>query len=282
VRGKLATWGVIEGTRAAAGKALTAHIEDWRLELTARDNTERHVKNFTSKVAAVANDCAWRFLTDIDISDAQNWLSEQRRSNLSAATCNVYIRAAKGFCAWLVKAKRISENPLRFWALLNEKSDRRMERHAYTLDELGLLLAAAEDGPMHHRMTGMDRALLYRTAVDTVFRWSELHSLTRASFDFEAETATVTIEAAYAKNGKEDTIALRPELAADLQARMALFLPSAKAFPGMRKEKGAEMIRTDLEAAGILMRDGNGSWLRLMNTDLSMTSTACGTLSARC
>ncbi|MDR1613569.1 MAG: tyrosine-type recombinase/integrase [Planctomycetota bacterium] len=39
---------------------------------------------------------------------------------------------------------------------------------------------------------------------------------------------------------------------------MALFLPNAKAFPGMWREKGAEMIRIDLEAAGILKRDAKG------------------------
>jgi integrase len=51
---------------------------------------------------------------------------------------------------------------------------------------------------------------------------------------------------------------LRPELAADLKARMALFLPTAKAFPGMWRDKGAVMLRVDLEAAGIPAIDEYG------------------------
>ncbi len=234
IRDKLASWDIINGQRAAAGKGIGLHIADWRLELAARDNTDRHVKNFTSKVTTISHDCGWRLLTDIALADAQNWLATQRQGNMSAATCNAYIRAAKGFCTWLTKEKRIMENPLAYWALLNEKADRRYERHAFTLEELGRLLAAAEAGPVVHGMTGADRVLLYRTAVETGFRWSELRSLTRTSFYFADDGASVTIAAAYAKNGKEDTLPLRPELAVDLEKRMALFLPTAKAFPGMQ------------------------------------------------
>ena len=259
IRDKLGEWNVITGARAAAGKGIGLHIADWRLELAARDNTNRHVKTFTSKITTIAHDCGWRLLTDIALADAQSWLAEQRREGMSAATCNAYIRAAKGFCGWLVKEKRMTENPLANWALLNEKADRRYERHALTVEELGKLLAAAEAGAVVHGMTGADRALLYRTAVETGFRWSELRSLTRASFHFTEDGASVTIAAAYAKNGKEDSLPLRPELAADLEKRMALFLPTAQAFPGMWAGKGAEMIRIDLEAGGVLARNADGT-----------------------
>ncbi len=269
VREKLAEWGVISGERAAAGKVISRHIADWRVELEARGNTRRHVKNFTAKVTALAKACKWRYLTDIALQGAQNWLSSRRDANMSAATCNAYIRAAKGFCGWLMKEKRMSENPLAFWSLLNEKTDRRYERHAFTVEELGKLLAAAEDGPTHHGMTGADRALLYRAAVETGFRWSELHSLTRASFDFSASPATVTIEAAYAKNGKEDVISLRPELADDLKARMSMFLPAAKAFPGMWRGRGADMIRADLEATNVLSRDADDNLVTVDEYGLS-------------
>lgn len=227
VRDKLGEWGVITGQRAAAGKALTAHVADWKLELEARDNSLRHVRNFTAKICTIAEECAWRYLTDITLPDAQGWLAAKKRGGMSAATCNAYIRAAKGFCSWLMKAKRVTDHPLAFWELLNEKTDRRLERHPYSVEELGLLLASAESGPVVHGMSGVDRSLLYRTAVDTGFRWSELRSLTRADFDFEAMPATVTIRAAYAKNGKEDTLPLRDELAAELKERMVLFLPDA-------------------------------------------------------
>ncbi len=158
---------------------------------------------------------------------------------MSAATINHHLRAVKSFCGWLVNERRISENPLANISLLNAQADRRVERHPYSVEELGLLLAAAGAGGILHGMTGPDRALLYRTAVETGFRWSECRSLTRASFNFESEPATVTIRAEDAKNGKEETLPLRPELAADLKARMAMFLPAAKTFSGMWAGKGA-------------------------------------------
>ncbi len=266
---KLAEWGIIDAARAAAGKALVEHVADWKLAMEAKGNCADHVKQFVSNVRRVADDCRWRHLTNISASDLNRWLTERRTAGRAAATINHHLRAAKAFCGWLVNERRISENPLVNISLLNAQADRRVERHPYSVEELGMLLAAADAGGVVHGMTGSDRALLYRTAVETGFRWSECRSLTRASFNFESEPATVTIRAEDAKNGKEETLPLRPELAADLKARMAMFLPAAKAFPGMWAGKGADMIRLDLEAAGILSRDVNGDLITLDEYGLS-------------
>ena len=254
----LGKWNIITGERAAAGKTLAAHIKDWRLELEARDNTAKHITETVAKATKVCGKCGWRTLSDISSTSLNQWLVEQRAAGRAVATINHHLRAVKSLTGWLFKEKRLAENPLAFVALLNAKADRRYERHPYNIEELGLLLAAAEAGGIVHGMTGSDRALLYRTAVETGFRWSECRSLTRASFNFDSEPATITIRAEDAKNGKEDTLPLRPELAADLKVRMALFLPGAKAFPGMWADKGAEMIRADLEAAGVLSRNADG------------------------
>ncbi len=264
VRDKLAAWGVIEKARAAMGKPLSEHIADWRLALEAKGNCVDHVKQFTSNIRRLADACGWRNLTDISATDVTVWISARRKESMSAGTINHHLRAGKAFCNWAIEVKRLTENSLKYIPLLNADTDRRVERHPYTVEELGALLTAAERGPIVNGMAGSDRVLLYRTAVETGFRWSELHSLMRISFNFEAEPATVTIRAEDSKNGKEDTLPLRPELAADLKARMALFLPTAKAFPGMWQAKGAAMIRVDLEAAGIIDRDANGN---LITTD---------------
>ena len=176
---------------------------------------------------------------------------------MSAETANMYLTALRNFSNWLVKEKRFSENPAAHMAKLNAATDRRRERRPYTTAELGRILAAAEAGPKIHGMTGPVRALLYRTATEKGLRWSELRSLTRASFDFVGEPATVTIRPEDAKNRKEAVLPLRPALAADLKAHMALLLSTAKVFPGMG-DKGAEMLRVDLDAAGISYVDEYG------------------------
>lgn len=259
VRDKLAAWGVIEGARAAAGKALTAHIEDWREAMTAGGLTKKQIVANGNKVSTIAGDCGWRFISDISAVGMNRWRNERRTEGLSAMTLNHYLVVAKTFCNWLVKEKRLSENPLAHLSRLNAAADRRIERRAFTVEELGMILAAAEAGQETHGMPGPLRSLLYRTAVETGLRWSELKSLTRASFAFDADPATVIVRAEDAKNGIEDTITLRPKLAADLKAHMALFLPGAKAFPGMG-DRGAEMLRVDLESAGVPYVDEYGRY----------------------
>src|SRR5262249_50698710 len=86
-----------------------------------------------------------------------------------------------------------------------------------------------------------------------------LRSLTRDSFAVDAELPTVTVEAAYSKHRREDTLPLRPALVADLRPFLACKMPSVALFkiPTDRK-KAARMFQADLAAAGIAYRDGSG------------------------
>ncbi len=254
---RLGEWGIIEMSRVAAGKELAVHVADWVAAMSAKGVTRKQRNEAAGKIKRLAAACGWRFLSDITATGMDKWRSGQKATGRASMTLNHYLTVAKTFCNWLVKERRLSENPLEYLSKLNAAADRRLERHPYTVEELSRLLTAAEMGSVHHGLTGYERALVYRLATETGFRWGELRSLRHSSFDFTGDIATVTIDAAYAKNGKTDTLTLRPVLAADLKAHMASFLPVAKAFPGMG-DKGAEMIREDLEAAGILSRDDKG------------------------
>ncbi len=258
IRERLGEWGIIDPARAAAGKRLADHAEEWRGALTAKGNSKEYVTETIAKIKRLSNACGWRQLSDISATGFDRWRTDARNGGTSAETTNMYLTALRNFCNWLVKEKRLSENPVAHIAKLNGAMDRRRERRAFTVEELGKILTAAESGGTVHCMTGADRVLLYRFAVETGFRWSECQSLTRASFDFEAEPATVTIRAEDAKNRKEDTLPLRAPLASALKERMALFAPTAKAFPGMWRDKGAVMLRVDLEAAGVPYVDEYG------------------------
>ena len=65
-------------------------------------------------------------------------------------------------------------------------------------------------------MTGPARALCYRLAVATGLRYDEISSITPESFDWEAPS--VTVGAAYTKNGQTATLPLPDDLVDDLQA----------------------------------------------------------------
>src|SRR5262249_53999073 len=82
---------------------------------------------------------------------------------------------------------------------------------------------------------------------------SEILSLTPGSFD----GASVTILPGYAKNGRTATLPLPPDVASDLGRFLAGVPEGRPAFP-LPPDKGAEMLRGDLQAAGIPYRDDAG------------------------
>jgi len=90
--------------------------------------------------------------------------------------------------------------------------------------------------------------------VTTGLRYSELASIVPQSFDWGS--LTVTVSAAYTKNGDPATLPLPADLADDLAAFVSPLSPSPPDFP--LPEKGAEMLRVDLRAAGIPYCDASG------------------------
>jgi integrase len=59
--------------------------------------------------------------------------------------------------------------------------------------------------------------MLYLLGCYTGFRKSEIGSVTRTSFNFETDPATMTVKAGYSKRRSEDVIPLRGDLAERLQ-----------------------------------------------------------------
>src|SRR5262249_12142326 len=129
------------------------------------------------------------------------------------------------------------------------------DRRTISLDELQRLIETAERGPQFVRMTGPMRALCYRLAVATGLRFSEISSITPGSFDWKG--ASVRVKAAYTTNGHVARMPLPDDLASDLAAYVARLNPALPIFP-MPRRRGAEMLRVDLEAAGIPYRDAAG------------------------
>ena len=257
IMARLGEWGIIEPARAATGRRLPEHVDGWLNALTAKGNSKEYVTETTAKILRLATACRWRSLSDITAVDFDGWRVAAKAGGMSSETANMYLSALRNFCNWLVREKLLVENPVRHLAKWNAEADRSFERRDYSVDELSRFLAAAAGGKKHHGLTGPARALLYRTAFSTGLRWSELRSLERNSFDFEANT--VTVLGAYTKNGKTATLPIPPDLSDDLRDFMRLYLPTAKAFKGMWKGKGAQMLREDMKAAKVEPLDEFGN-----------------------
>jgi len=194
-------------------------------------------------------------LSDIASERVQAALATFRDSGRSAQTCNHYRTAIRAFVRWAKRTGRLREYPLEGLTGYNAKEDRRHDRRTLALEELTRLIAVAERGRDFQAMTGPARALCYRLAASTGLRYSEIASVRPASFDWKAPS--VTIPAAYTKNGDPARLPIPSDLADDLAPYVATIAPGTPVF-SLPEGKGAEMLRVDLDAAGIPYADASG------------------------
>ncbi len=261
LREKLARIGLLDTRTVTACKLLGKHLVDYRQALLDRGNTRKHADMTTDRVQAVLTGIKAGFVSEVSATAVSRYLAERRalpksRGGLSIASSNHYLVAIKGFCRWMVAERRIAESPVGHLMKLNERLDRRRVRRALSESELAKLITATFDAPKRYGMTGPERAMAYRFAAETGLRASEIRSLTLASFELDGNPPTVTVAAAYSKHRRDDTLLLRPSMAAELKGPFAAKLPGIPAF--LLPEKAARMLRADLQGAGIAYRDDAG------------------------
>jgi len=178
---------------------------------------------------------------------------------IGISTSNGYSAAARSFSRWLVKVKRAAADPLTDLESLNADTDTRHERRALDVDELRSVLTAAADSPLVFQgLSGPARSMLYATAMVTGFRASELASLFPYSFELDSRPPVARVKAAYSKNKREAEQPLPAEMAEALAAYLDGKARDKTVWSGKWFENAAEMLRLDLEAAGITYRDEAG------------------------
>jgi integrase len=185
-------------------------------------------------------------------------LAQEHGQGIGIATSNHYLAAVKGFAKWLVKEGRAALNPLGHLSRQNAKVDVRRQRRPLAAAEFTKLIDAATKGQPFRRLAGEDRAWLYTLAAATGFRANELASLTPASFSLDGDPPTVTVEAGYSKHRRQDVQTIRKDVAGLFRAYLAGRPPGQPIWPGTWSDNAAEMLRLDLEAAGIPYRDTAG------------------------
>lgn len=176
---------------------------------------------------------------------------ERHRRGLGITTSNHYLTAIKHFSKWLVKETRAGADPLLYLSRLNAKTDLRRRRRSLTPEAFARLLDAAMRGQPFRYLPGPDRAFLYLLAVNTGLRARELGSLTPRSFRLDDPIPTVTVAAGYSKHRREDVQTLRKDVAEILRPYLAAKPADQPVWPGTWVDNAAEMLRLDLEPAGI-------------------------------
>lgn len=248
-RDTLAAWGLLEARELVGSRTLAEHVAEFATALRARGRTANHARLTAQRARDLLAGCGFTSWTDIQAARVEAWLAEQRTAGLSGRSSNGYLQSVRQFCRWMVERGRAATDPLVTLRPVNQAADPRHVRRALSVDELRRLLDAAARGPERFGVSGPERALIYRLAVETGLRANELRSLTRASFTFGRVDATVTVEARSSKRRKRDELPLRADTAAALQSFLSGKHPGAPALRLPSKWDMAPMLRADLHAA---------------------------------
>jgi integrase len=179
-------------------------------------------------------------------------LRERLSRPASVQTSNHYLASIRSFTRWLVQRGRLVRDPLMILRPGNVKKDLRHDRRALKLGELQVLFqATGQNGETFRGLTGMDRLALYLTACGTGFRAGELAALTPASFALDAQPATVALPAREDKAGRSVSQPLPAGLVEVLRDYLKGKARRTPVWPGTWHDRSAEMLRSDLDAAGI-------------------------------
>jgi len=265
----LISWGLIDGQRAESGKALTLHLQDWKLSI-AHDSTEQHANQQHDRVKRIFNKANFVYFSDISASKLQLQISKLKKTvkiknskgrlvdkELSAAsqrTKNYYLKACKQFLKWAVQDNRISKNPLEHLKTAKAESQRRA---ALEPDELRQLLTHTKAAGLSFGLAGYQRAMLYQFAAETGFRAAEIRALKVSDFDFENNI--VMLSGQHTKNNKTASLPIRPATADRLKELFSDKLPAATAFKLPYNTNMARMFRADIETSGIEIDSQRGT-----------------------
>ncbi len=206
------TQGEADTATRAAG-ALSAAVDAFASDMTARGRTAGHIDVTKSVVKRCADACGWRQLRDMDGIQAGAWLRGLLDDGRAARTYNKHLVALKSFGTWCVKQRLVLVNPFQSLSRLSEKADRRYERRALTTDEVSALIEAARVRPIVEaekcykgseipdserarlEWKGWNRALAYRLMSVSGLRWNECRTLSISDIHMEADTPYINIRA---------------------------------------------------------------------------------------
>ena len=232
---------------------LAQHVSDYLTHMRACERCEDHIRNTGQAIARVTNDCEFGRLRDLQRVKAERWLLKQADLKMSARTRNTYRIALVSFGNWCVRESRLLANPFTALPRANEAADRRRERRALTLEEIGNLLKAAEERPLHEKMLitrgkdkgtlrakindrtkramvrlGQDRAMFYRIAIYTGLRVGELASLTLADVQLDVGTPHLNLHARHDKARRGARQPLPDDLVHAIRRYLAVRLKEAQ------------------------------------------------------
>jgi integrase len=219
---------------------IKTHLDDYLNELTAVGRDAVYVGNVRLRLTKLFAACEWSKLGDVSADSFERW--RQKQVKKGPVTLNQYLQAARTFLNWCVKVDRLAGNPLARIQKVDPTADIRRERRALTLDEIGRLLKAAP----------ADHAIVYRFILATGLRRAEAKALTWGDVHSAAIPPYIQLRASTTKGGREATLPLRSDVAAELSAKRGTSTDADRVFPSLPSMK---QHKAYLTAARIPFKD---------------------------
>ena len=155
----------------------------------------------------------WVFLKDLNSSGLIQAVGKKLEENqthtrgkrFGKKTANHWIGCWIAFGKWLEGRNYVLKNLFSDVKKFSERElemDRRLVRRRFSDEELAILFEHTPSLNVRLKMTGLDRAMLYKFASITGFRVGEIASLKPENFVLDQPIPVVKLHGRYAKNGK--------------------------------------------------------------------------------
>lgn len=258
--------GVIVHKGGGESAPLPPLVNEWRAALVSKGSSAAHAEQTSKRASRVLTGCGFDRLRDIDGDKARRFIDaltinkgKDRDRPAGAQTKQFHLKAVRQFGHWLVKRKRIGSNPFAGVDGWDVKADRRHDRRELSDDELAALLTGTEGAPVERwGLSAPDRVMLYRVALSTGLRASELAALKPENVDLTAEV--ITLAGKYTKNGLDAVQPISPDLHSTLSPWLKKRPKGEPLWPGAWAKwfAAGKMLRQDLEAAGVAYQTDAG------------------------
>ena len=213
---------------AMASKSKQGHIDDTRIA----------IEKFGFKT-----------LKDITADKVNKYASDLRKAGRAARTVASHLQSIKGFTRWAVKNGKLFSDPLATVSKPSVEDDRRLVRRFLSHEEWRWLDSTTRQSPERFGMAGIERALIYASAIQTGLRSNELRSLTRGKLNLTDAVPFVIAKPGGTKNKKLARQYIQPELAFELQNQVGRKLAGATVFPMPKEHDVADMLQADMATA---------------------------------
>ncbi len=219
-------------------------VREWVVNLAARKRKPHYCGIMEKFMGVMMRECQWSTVADIRPESFENWRS--RNLSKSAKTLNEYLGCVRAFLNSLVKAGRLSSNPLISVGKSETRGQKVRDRRPYTHAEFERLMEVATPA----------RKLAYAVGYYTGLRRNEMETLVWGNIDFESNMVTVPPE--NAKNKECQPLPLPADVRAMLFAHWEASGRPGDSALALKVPHRMEAMHRDLKAAGIAKKDARG------------------------